>query len=65
MAGAELHPGEVGGEAEGPGRGGGRPGDADGGQDRLQAQGGGMLGGRGQLSPPSGSGRGGLVWPLL
>ena len=43
MAGADLHPGEVGGQREGPGRGGGGLGDADGGEDGLQAQGGGML----------------------
>ena len=65
MAGADLHPGEVGRHAEGPGGGGGGLAEADGGQDGLQAQSGGMLRSRGQLSPPSRSGGRGRVVPLL
>ena len=48
VAGADLQPGEVGGAGDVPGAGGG-VGDADGGEG-LQAQGGGVCRGRGQLS---------------
>ena len=62
MAGADLHPGEVGGARHVPGGGGRGVSDADGGQ-RVQAQCGRMWRGGRQLSPPPAPGWRG-AWPL-